>query len=55
MAPKAVVDYIILHELTHTKIKNHGHEFYAVLDRIYPNHKACEKWLKDNREIVTII
>lgn len=55
MCPKEVVDYIILHELTHTKIKNHSKEFYVALGRICPKFKQYEKWLKDNREIVTVI
>ena len=55
MCPKTVVDYIILHELTHTKIKNHSKEFYIALGRICPEFKQHEKWLKDNREIVTVI
>ena len=55
MCPKMVVDYIILHELTHTKIKNHSKEFYIALGRICPEFKQHEKWLKDNREIVTVI
>ena len=31
--PAELSDYVILHELLHTKIKNHGKEFWAELDR----------------------
>jgi predicted metal-dependent hydrolase len=35
--PDHLIDYIILHELSHTLVKNHGKEFYWVLDRVTGN------------------
>lgn len=32
--PDHLIDYIILHELCHTKHKNHGKRFHALLDRV---------------------
>ena len=32
--PDDLIDYILLHELVHTKIKNHGPEFWKGLDHI---------------------
>ena len=29
-----LIDYILLHELVHTKIKNHGPDFWKMLDEI---------------------
>lgn len=31
--PEALMDYVILHELVHVKVKNHGPEFWATLDQ----------------------
>lgn len=31
--PEQLRDYVILHELVHTRFKNHGREFWAELDR----------------------
>jgi predicted metal-dependent hydrolase len=32
--PDALIDYILLHELTHTVVKNHGSGFYQVLNKL---------------------
>lgn len=32
--PGHLIDYILLHELCHTRIKNHGPKFHALLDRV---------------------
>jgi predicted metal-dependent hydrolase len=34
MLPEHLSDYVILHELVHTKIPNHGKEFWDELDRV---------------------
>jgi predicted metal-dependent hydrolase len=32
--PNHLIDYIILHELSHTLVKNHSEKFYALLDKV---------------------
>jgi len=44
--PDKLIDYVILHELTHTKIKNHQKEFWDLLDIISGNAKGLDKELK---------
>jgi len=41
-----VIDYIILHELLHTRIKNHGQEFWNAMEKIYPRFQEARKKLK---------
>ena len=55
LCPYPVVDYIIVHELCHTRIKNHSTKFWAEVKKVYPEYKHCEKWLKDNRTIINMI
>ena len=55
LCPKIVVDYVIKHELTHTRVKNHSKAFYLELEKVCPNYKQCEKWLKTNRAVIDIL
>ena len=42
----AELDYVILHELVHTVVPNHGPDFYALMDRYMPGWKKLRKSLK---------
>ena len=47
-APKDVIDYIIIHELCHFKIKGHSHKFWSYLHRYVPNYQDKIEWLNVN-------
>ena len=49
MAPLAVIDSVIVHELAHIHHKNHGVRFKRLVERHAPDYKACDAWLKENR------
>lgn len=54
--PKDLIDYIIFHELTHRKIRNHGREFWEAISKRYPDWKQKEKevdiwWFRVKRQI----
>lgn len=42
----AELDYVILHELVHTVVPDHGPDFYALMDRFMPGWKKIRKALK---------
>ena len=46
--PDEVVDYVVVHELCHRKHMNHSKEFYAEVERVFPEYRKCQKWLKEN-------
>ena len=41
----AELDYVILHELVHTVVPDHGPDFYAMMDRFMPDWKRIRKAL----------
>lgn len=46
MAPMEVVDYLVIHELTHILEKNHSARFWQIVRRMDPSYKIQNKWLK---------
>jgi len=48
LLPDELVDYVILHELVHTRIHNHSKKFWAELDIYTENGKVMAKRLRMN-------
>lgn len=46
--PDDVIDCVVVHELCHRKHMNHSAQFYAELEKAYPEYRRCQKWLKEN-------
>lgn len=44
--PQAAIDLVVVHELCHIAVKNHGKDFYALLATYLPDYKEREKLLK---------
>jgi hypothetical protein len=47
-APEDVIDYIVLHELCHIKIKEHSHHYWDLLHKFMPDYHDKAEWLKAN-------
>lgn len=46
MAPIHVIDYIIVHELAHLRIREHSQEFWNLVRSILPNYEQDKEWLR---------
>lgn len=51
LAPLQVIDYVIIHELSHLVHMNHSDKFWSLVGSIMPDYKAHEKWLKQNSHL----
>ena len=47
--PGELRDYVILHELVHTKHKNHGKKFWAALDKLVGDSKEFRRQMRKYR------
>jgi len=47
-APLEVINYVIIHELSHLEIMNHSAHFWDIVKKAMPDYKSKEKWLKEN-------
>jgi predicted metal-dependent hydrolase len=54
MAPLAVIDYVVVHELSHLKIKNHSRKFWDLVESYCPDYRAQRKWLRNNSNLLRI-
>ncbi len=51
-APMFVIDYVIVHELSHFLESNHTPEFWNIVRSQIPNHQKAKKWLIENGELL---
>lgn len=47
LAPLEILDYVVVHELCHRKEMNHSKAFWAEVERVLPDYKQRQQWLKN--------
>ena len=53
-APKEVVEYVIVHELAHTKHHNHSKAFWLEVAKFVPDWKDKRAWLKRHSALMQV-
>lgn len=46
MAPSAVLEYVVWHEVCHLEILDHSRRFWALLERRWPRYREDREWLR---------
>ena len=56
LAPREVIDSVIVHELCHRRQLNHSPAFWKLVYEAMPDYKVWHKWLKDHgRELISLL
>ena len=46
MAPPEVLEYVVVHELCHIRVRNHSSHFWELVGEHLPDYKSRRHWLK---------
>ena len=55
MFPPQCIRYVAVHELCHTKEKNHSSAFWALVARAMPDYASVKRWMDENSAIMNMI
>jgi predicted metal-dependent hydrolase len=54
MAPQQAIDYVIIHELVHLRIRSHSRQYWGTVGRIMPDYLQQRGWLNDRGHLLSI-
>jgi predicted metal-dependent hydrolase len=54
MAPLDVVDYVVVHELVHLRVKDHSEKFWREVEKVLPEYRVQRTWLRTHGEKLTL-
>lgn len=50
--PSRIIDYVIIHELCHLKIKGHSFRYWNLVEKFVPKYKDHINWLDNTGKII---
>jgi predicted metal-dependent hydrolase len=54
LAPAAVLDAVVWHEVCHLQVPDHSRPFWTLLERRCPGHREQQRWLRRYGELLTL-
>ena len=55
MCPRSVIDYVIVHELSHIRHKDHSRDFWKRVSKYDSHYEQHDRWLKDHQRLMEIL
>jgi hypothetical protein len=52
LAPPAALEYVVVHEMSHLWIRNHGRRFWERVGAVFPEYDDMRVWLSRNGHAV---
>lgn len=48
LVPPEVLDYVVIHELSHRLVPDHSPRFWQTVEKWYPDYRQHRQWLKEH-------
>ena len=55
MCPQSVIDYVVVHKLSHITYKDHSAKFWTRVATVMPSYKEAQDWLRLNRKLTEVV
>jgi predicted metal-dependent hydrolase len=54
LAPEAVLDYVVWHEVCHLEVMDHSPRFWSLLERWCPDYREHSRWLRRHGQTLAL-